>query len=66
MSLEQIIARLIGQAEEAGQAAPRPQSPAERRALSRRLRAIVDGDIGERGFEAPDRGPATDALKLAA
>ena len=65
MSLEQIIARLIGQAE-TGDAGPRPQSPAERRALSRRLRAIVDDDAGDRGSDAPDRGPAADALKLAA
>jgi hypothetical protein len=65
MSLEQIIARLIGQAETAD-ASPRPQSPADRRVLSRRLRAIVGDDAGERGSEAPDRGPAADALKLAA
>jgi hypothetical protein len=65
MSLEQIIARLIGPAEP-GDAGPRPQSPAERRALSRRLRAIVGDDAYERGSEAPDRGPAADALKLAA
>ena len=65
MSLEQIIARLIGPAE-TGEGGPRPLSPAERRALSQRLRAIVDDDAAERGAEAPDRGPAADALKLAA
>ncbi len=65
MSLEQIIARLIGPPE-TGDAGPRPQSPAERRALSRRLRAIVDDDAGERGGVTPDHGPAADALKLAA
>jgi len=65
MSLEQIIARLIGPAEP-GDAGPRPQSPAERRALSRQLRAIVGNDADERGSEAPDRGPAADALMLAA
>jgi hypothetical protein len=65
MSLEQIIARLIGQSE-TGDAGPRPQSPADRHALSRRLRAIVGDDAGERGSEAADRGPAADALKLAA
>ena len=65
MSLEQIIARLIGPAEP-GEEGARPQSAAERRALSSRLRAIVDGDVGERGGGAPDHGPAADALKLAA
>ena len=65
MSIEQIIARLIGPAEP-GDAGPRPQSPAERRALSHRLRAIVGDDAYERESEAPDRSPAADALKLAA
>jgi len=65
MSLDQIIARLIGPAE-TGDGGARAQSPAERRALSRRLRAIVGDDAAERGSEAPDRGPAADALKFAA
>jgi hypothetical protein len=65
MSLERIITRLIGQAEP-GEGAPSPLSPAEARALSQRLRAIVDGDAGEGSAKVPDRGPAADALKLAA
>jgi hypothetical protein len=64
MSLEQIIARLIGQAEPGDRQAA-PLSPAESHALSQRLRAIVDGDAGE-GAKGLDRGPAEDALKLAA
>lgn len=65
MSLERIITRLIGQAEP-GKGASSPLSPAESRALSQRLRAIVDGDAGEGHAEVPDRGLAADALKLAA
>jgi hypothetical protein len=63
MSLERIIARLVGPAEGAESA---PLSPAEGRALSQRLRAIVNGDAGEAGGGTPDRGPAADALQLAA
>lgn len=65
MSLEQIIARLIGppEAGETGSASP---SPAEGRALSQRLRTIVNGDIGQRGEGTSDHGLAADALKLAA
>src|SRR5262245_53458980 len=65
MSLERIITRLIGQAEP-GEGAPSPFSPAEGRALSQRLRAIVDGEAGESGAKVPDRGTAADALQLAA
>jgi hypothetical protein len=65
MSLESIITRLIGQAEP-GEGASSPISPAEGRALSQRLRAIVDGETGEGGTKVPDRGPAADALMLAA
>lgn len=65
MSLEQIIARLVGPAE-TGETAPGPLTPAEGRALSQRLRAIVDGDGAERGEGASDRGLAADALTLAA
>ena len=42
MSLEQIIARLVGLAE-TGEKGPEGLSQAEGRALSQRLRAIVDG-----------------------
>jgi hypothetical protein len=65
MSLERIIARLIGQADPA-EAGSRPVSPAEGRALSERLRAIVDDETAGQGGEAPDRGSAADALRLAA
>jgi hypothetical protein len=65
MSLERIITRLIGQAE-AGEGAASPLSAAEGRALSQRLRAIVDGEAGEGAVNAPDRGTAADALTLAA
>src|SRR5262245_5257374 len=65
MSLEQIIARLIGQAE-TGEKGPEALSQAEGRALSQHLRAIVDGDIAERGEGTSDRGLAADALTLAA
>jgi hypothetical protein len=65
MSLERIITRLIGQAEP-GEGASSPLSPAEGRALSQRLRAIVDGEAGESSAKAPDRGAAADALTLAA
>jgi hypothetical protein len=64
MSLEQIIARLVGQAEP-GEAGQKPLLPAERRALSQRLRAIVD-DAGGVPGKVPDRGAAADALRLAA
>ena len=65
MSLERIIARLIGQAE-GGEGTVRPLSPAESRAVSQRLRAIVDGEATDHGDAAPDHGAAADALKLAA
>ena len=65
MSLERIIARLIGQADPA-EAGSRAVSPAEGRALSERLRAIVDDETGARGGAITDRGPAADALRLAA
>jgi hypothetical protein len=65
MSLEQVIARLVGPAE-TGEGAPEPLSPAEGRALSQQLRAIVDGDLGEQGEATSDRGLAADALTLAA
>jgi hypothetical protein len=61
MSLDRIIARLVGQAEPGEPGAP---SPAEGRAVSQRLRAIVDGDVDER--DERDRGLAADALTLAA
>ena len=64
MSLERIIARLIGQAE-GGQAGARPLSPVEGRAVSQRLRAIVDGDADEHGADIRDHGLAADALTLA-
>ena len=65
MSLEQLIARLIGQAE-TGEKGPEALSQAEGSALSQHLRAIVDGDIAERGEGTSDRGLAADALTLAA
>ena len=65
MSLERIIARLVGQADPA-EAGARALSPAEGVALSQRLRAIVDDATGGHGRAAPDRGPAADALRLAA
>jgi hypothetical protein len=65
MSLERIIARLIGQAE-GGEAGTHPPSPAEGRAVSQRLRAIVEGEAAERGAEIADHGLAADALTLAA
>ena len=65
MSLERIIERLIGQAEP-GENGPGPLPPAESRALSQRLRAIVDGEAREDGATILDRGLAADALKLAA
>jgi hypothetical protein len=65
MSLEQIIARLVGQAE-TGEPGPQALSPGEGRALSQRLRAIVEGDNGERGEGTSDHGLAADALRLAA
>ncbi|MBX9776648.1 MAG: hypothetical protein K2Y71_19900 [Xanthobacteraceae bacterium] len=65
MSLERIISRLIGQAGP-GEEAASPLPPAESRALSRRLRAIVEGEAGEGGSKLADRGPAAEALKLAA
>jgi hypothetical protein len=65
MSLERIITRLIGQAEP-GEGVSSPLSAAESRALSRHLRAIVDDAAGEGAGKVPDRGPAADALKLAA
>jgi hypothetical protein len=61
MSLERIIAHLIGPAE-GGQPGSRALSAAESRAISRRLRAIVDG---EGGAEGADSGPAAEALTLA-
>jgi len=60
MSMEPIIERLIGRAE-AGEAGS--LTPEEGRALSQRLRALVDGDPASTG---PDRGPAEEALRLAA
>jgi hypothetical protein len=65
MSLERIIARLVGQAE-SGEGGSPAFSPAEGRVLSLRLRAIVDGDAAEHGAAGTDVGPAADALKLAA
>ncbi len=65
MSLEQIIARLIGQADPA-EAGSRPLSPAEGRAVSQRLRGIVEDQTGDHGAALPDHGPAADALRLAA
>ena len=65
MSLERIIARLVGQADP-DEAGSRPLSPAESRAVSQRLRAILDGDDAERGTKVPDHGLAADALTLAA
>lgn len=62
MSLERIIAHLIGPAE-GGKPGSRALSAAECRAISQRLRAIVDG---EGGTEGADSGPAAEALKLAA
>jgi hypothetical protein len=62
MSIEPIIARLIGRAEQ-GDATPRPVSPEEGRELSRRLRDLVNADAGG---GAPDQGSAEEALKLAA
>src|SRR5262245_34223756 len=69
MSLERIITRLIGQAEAGEGAKNPPSSPistAEGRALSQRLRAIVDGEASEAGTKIADRGAAADALTLAA
>ncbi len=64
MSIEPIIARLTGQAEHAA-----PLSAAGV-ALARRLRAMVESEAGEGGFQrsdqTPDHGPAADALQLAA
>jgi hypothetical protein len=65
MSLEQIIARLVGPSE-AGQAGVRPLSAEESRALSQQLRAIVDGETSADTAQRADDGPAADALKLAA
>jgi hypothetical protein len=67
MSLEQIIARLVGQADPA-EAGSRPVSPAQGLAVSQRLRAIVDdaASAGAAQGQAADRGPAADALRLAA
>jgi hypothetical protein len=61
MSLERIIAHLIGPAE-GGQPGSRTLSAAESQAISQRLRTIVDG---EDGAEGADSGPAAEALKLA-
>jgi hypothetical protein len=62
MSLERIITHLIGPAV-GGQPGSRALSAAEGRAMSQRLRAIVDGEGGAGGAES---GPAAEALKLAA
>jgi hypothetical protein len=63
MSLERIIAHLIGppEGDKAG-----ALSPAASRAVSQRLRMIVDGEGRAGGAESADRGRASDALKLAA
>lgn len=63
MSLERIIARLVGSTAAAEEGAI---SPAEGRALSQRLREIVDGTASAAGGQNPDQGMAADALKLAA
>lgn len=65
MSLERIIAHLVGQADAAKTGAP-PFSTAEGHALSQRLRAMLDDEMSGQGGQAPDRGPAADALRLAA
>ena len=62
MSIEPIIARLIGRAE-TGEARPNPLSREESHALSQRLRALVREEAA--GSSGPDHGPAAEALRLA-
>jgi hypothetical protein len=62
MSLEQAIARLLGQPDEA---TTTPLSREESRALAERLRDIVDGEAAHAAPEGPDRGAAAEAVQLA-